>query len=281
MRLKIELLAEKPVKLSVGFNEYFQALIYKYLNVDAADWLHNTGFRLEEKTFKFFTFSPFLEKASFFPKEKFFLFPQKVSFYIASPLDWILEQFAVNISKCESVEIGREFPFNNRLVVSSIDIIKEERFTNPVIKVKAITPIETHSTFRTADNLKKTHYYTPFEAEFSQMVDMNLGRKWKALFKKDCPYRLKIKPLFHGNGNERIFYFGVGEKRTLIKGWKGVYLVEGDPRFLEFGYASGLGSRNTNGCGLVELIRQGDSFRENRPPGPPAKAFDSKEDSID
>jgi len=106
MRLKIELFAEKQVKLPIGFNEYFQALIYKYLNVDAAVWLHNTGYRLEEKTFKFFTFSPFLEKASFFPKEKFFLFPQKVSFYIASPFDWILEQFAVNISKTEDLWIG-------------------------------------------------------------------------------------------------------------------------------------------------------------------------------
>jgi CRISPR/Cas system endoribonuclease Cas6 (RAMP superfamily) len=159
MRLKIELFAEKQVKLPIGFNVYFQALIYKYLNVDAAAWLHNTGFRLEEKTFK-------------------------------------------------------------------------------------------------------THYYTPFETEFSQMVDMNLGRKWKALFKKECPYHLKIKPLFHGNGNERIFYFGVGEKRTLIKGWKGVYLVEGDPRFLDFGYASGFGSHNTNGCGLVESIRQGSGVQE-------------------
>jgi CRISPR-associated endoribonuclease Cas6 len=256
MRLKIELLAEKPVKLPIGFNEYFQALIYKYLNFDSAAWLHNTGYRLEDKTFKFFTFSPFLEKGRFFSREKFFQFPLKLSFYIASPVDWILEQFAVNISKSEFVRIGQEFPFDNRLMVSSIDVIKEERFTEPRVKVRAITPIETHSTFRTGDNRKKTHYYTPFEEEFSQMVDDNLRRKWCALFKKECPYHLTIKPLFNGNQNERIFYFGVGERKTLIKGWKGHYLIEGNQRFLEFGYASGFGSRNTNGCGLVEIVRQ-------------------------
>jgi CRISPR-associated endoribonuclease Cas6 len=256
MRLKIELLAEKPVKLPIGFNEYFQALIYHYLNFDSAAWLHNTGYRLEDKTFKFFTFSPFLEKARYFPNEKFFRFPREVSFYIASPIDWILEQFAVNISKSEYIRIGTSFPFDNRLLVLSIDVIKEERFTEPSLKVKAITPIETHSTFRLGDGRKKTHYYTPFEEEFSQMVDENLRRKWAALFKKECPYHLKIKPLFQGNGNERIFYFGVGERKTLIKGWKGYYRLEGRPRFLEFGYAAGFGSRNTNGCGLVELVRQ-------------------------
>jgi len=256
MRLKIELLAERPVKLPIGFNEYFQALIYKYLNFDYAEWLHNTGYRLEGKTFKFFTFSPFLEKGRFFSREKFFQFPQKLSFYIASPVDWILEQFAVNISKSEFIQIGHEFPFDNRLLVSSIDVIKEERFIESCIKVKAITPIETHSTFRTGADHKKTHYYTPFEEEFSQMVNENLRRKWAALFKNDCPYHLKIKPLFSGNHNERIFYFGVGEKKTLIKGWKGYFLIEGHPRFLEFGYASGFGSRNTNGCGLVEIVRQ-------------------------
>jgi CRISPR-associated endoribonuclease Cas6 len=257
MRLKIELLAEQPVKLPIGFNEYFQALIYRYLNFDAAAWLHNTGYRLEDKAFKFFAFSPFLEKGRFYSKEKFFLFPAKVSFYISSPVDWILEQFAVNISKTGYVRIGNSFPFANRLFVSAIDIIKEEWFTGSCLKVKAITPIEIHSTFRTGDGRKKTHYYTPFDKEFSQRADENLRRKWLALYKKECPYHMKIKPLFQGNGYERIFYFGVGERKTLIKGWKGHYLLEGPPQFLAFGYAAGIGSRNTNGCGLVEVVRPG------------------------
>jgi len=254
VRLRIELLAEKPVKLPIGFNEYFQALIYKYLNVDEATWLHNTGFRLEEKTFKLFTFSPFLEKAEFFAREKYFRFPNKVSFLIASPLDWVLEQFATNILKSPGVWLGSEFPFNNRLLVSSVDIIKDVRITEPCIKVKSITPIEVHSTFRTADERKKTHYYTPFETEFSTMVDENLRGKWQALYKKECPYHVTIKPLFHGNQNEKIFYFGVGAKRTLIKGWKGYFKITGEPSFLEFGYSTGFGSHNTNGCGLVEIV---------------------------
>jgi CRISPR-associated endoribonuclease Cas6 len=255
MRLKIELLSEQTLKLPIGFNAYFQALIYKYLNFDAAAWLHNYGYRLEEKTFKFFTYSPFLERGHYFSREKFFQFPKKVSFYIASPVDWILEQFAVNISKSEYIHIGGEFPFNNILMVSSIDIIRMERITQSSTVVKAITPIENHSTFRTEEGRKKTHYYTPFEKEFSLMVDENLRRKWFALFKKECPYHLNIKPLFRGNSNERIFYFGVDERKTLIKGWKGKYRIEGHPSFLEFALASGLGSKNTNGCGLVEVIR--------------------------
>lgn len=254
MRLKIELMAEKPVKLPIGFNEFFQALIYQFLNVNEATWLHNTGFQLAEKTFKLFTFSPFLEKAEYFPKEKFFRYPLRVSFLIASPLNWVLEQFASNILKAQEVWIGHEFPFNNRLLVSSVDVIKEMHFMEGNAKVKAITPIEVHSTFRTNEESKKTHYYTPFEKEFSGMIDENLRRKWQALFKRECPYHVSIKPLFHGNQNERIFYFGVGKDRTLIKGWKGLYRITGDPVLMEFGYSAGFGSRNTNGCGLVEVV---------------------------
>jgi len=42
----------------------------------------------------------------------------------------------------------------------------------------------------------------------------------------------------------------------LIKGWKGRYILEGDPQLIRFGYDAGLGSRNSQGYGIFEVMKQ-------------------------
>ncbi|MDY6970211.1 MAG: hypothetical protein SVR08_16370 [Spirochaetota bacterium] len=97
MRLKIELLSEQPITLPTGYNEYLQALIYKFLNTDNAQWLHDEGFVFEKRKFKLFTFSSIINRGKFDSIKKEFTFPQNVYFYVSSPVDWILEQLAGNL----------------------------------------------------------------------------------------------------------------------------------------------------------------------------------------
>jgi len=43
-------------------------------------------------------------------------------------------------------------------------------------------------------------------------------------------------------------------KDTWINGWKGMYRISGSSRALEFIYNTGLGSKNSQGFGLLEVI---------------------------
>ncbi len=234
-------------------NHYFQALVYRCLDIDAAQWLHNTGYRLEDKAFKHFTFSTFLEQARFNPRDKIFHFPREVSFYVSSPLEWLCDQLASNMSRQTTIHLGGERAFKNLFTVASVEKVHEPAVTLGAMQVRAITPIEVHSTFRTSGNKRKTYYYNPFEKEFSLMVEENLQRKWQALYRRKCPFRMRIRPLFPSTRKdlEKIIYFGNGPRRTLVKGWTGRFVLEGDPEFLAFGYDCGLGSRNSQGFGLV------------------------------
>ena len=121
------------------------------------------------------------------------------------------------------------------------------------IKTKAISPIEVHSTLSKGDGKKKTYYYTPFEKEFPELINLNIKKKWKAFHKEDCTFDLNIKPLFSGNKFERIQYFGAGEFSTLVKAWAGFYRLEGQTEILKFAIDAGLGSRNSQGFGMVEV----------------------------
>jgi len=251
MKIKIELTSPKKIVLPRGFNEYIQAFIYSHLEIDKAKWLHDFGFEYEKRKFKLFVFSSILEKGYYNNQSKLFTFNSPISFYLSSPVTWILEQTAQKLMQSEKVQLGK-----NELNISSIAVLKQPIISNEIIKIKVISPIEVHSTFfvknHEGKDIKKTHYYTPFEPEFRQMINSNLQKKWTALNKKDCPYSIDIRPLFRDSKYEKIRYFGTKEKKTVIKGWQYYFEIKALPEFLTFALDAGLGSRNSQGFGMIE-----------------------------
>ena len=251
MKIKVELTcSNSKIILPVGFSSYIQALIYQSLPRKTACWFHENGFKYENRVFKLFCFSSILEKARYDKRLKSFIFPQKVSFYIASPIDKFLEQLIQELSNKNRLNLGK-----NPLFVTSLESLENFSIKTNNIKICALTPIEVHSTF-TRQNKKITHYYSPFEPEFGQLINNNIKKKWQALYKIKCPYNLNIKPLFRGNKNEQILYFGTGNNKTLIKGWKGTYDLAGNKNLLQFALAAGIGSKSSQGCGMIDLLEE-------------------------
>ena len=245
MKLKISLISNEHIVLPKEFNIYIQALIYNLLDKLPADWLHTKGFKVEKRQFKLFTFSSFLEKAHYSPKNATFTFPNIVSFYITSPATWILEQFAKNIVVNEKINIGKK-PLN----VLSLEVFKNELITDQKIRVNALTPIEVHSTLIKGDGKKKTYYYSPSESEYNELINNNLRKKWMAFHNQECPYNINISPVNIKYCQERIRSF----KGIVIKGWTGHFYLEGPPEFLQFAFMTGLGSRNSMGFGFIEKV---------------------------
>ena len=145
----------------------------------------------------------------------------------------------------------------NAMSISSVEIIKDDEITGNRIRINALTPIETHSTLSKGDGSKKTYYYSPSESEYSELINENLRKKWKAYYKDECPYNIKIEPVQIKYCRERIRSF----KGTTIKGWTGHFWLEGKPEFLQFALATGLGSRNSGGFGFIEKV--GEKNRSN------------------
>lgn len=162
MRIKVELTGEKSIILPVGFNSIIQAVIYSFFSKESAKWLHEKGFKYENRSFKLFTFSPFLERGLFNKERKTFKFPRNLSFLFSSPVDWIIEEFAINFIKQSNLEFNGQ-----KVFISSVNVLKYPEINGNSITINAITPIETHSTFKKEDGKSFTHYYSPYEAGFS------------------------------------------------------------------------------------------------------------------
>lgn len=240
MKLKITLSSEKKIVVPKGYSEYLQALIYKFLDRISSEWLHDTGFKYNKRAFKMFCYSWFLEKPKYDRKKGLFIFPNKVSFFISSPVDWIIKQVGQNIMLTENVRVGQ-----NNTYVSGIEILPLKKLTSNKIKITTLTPIEVHTT-----PANRTIYYNPGDYKFGEEVNNNLKRKWKAFYQEDCPYNLKFEPSKNSEYKKQVLIV----KNTVVEGYSGTFSIEGEPEFLELGLLSGLGSRNSGGFGMVEVV---------------------------
>lgn len=242
LKLKISLLNGAKTILPKYYKEFLHGMIYNNLPEERAEWLHEHGYQYEKRNFKLFVFSKIMEYGKYNRNKEEFIFPNRISFKIASPASWIIKDLANNIIQASQIRLG-----NNTLQVETIEKVPVKVNKNKV-EVKAITPIETHSTFERMGR-QKTHYYNPQEPEFSELVKKNLHKKWEALYNEECPYDLEIKPVKNRYLKESVQYF----KKTIIKGWKGDYILKGNSKIIELALLSGLGSRNSAGYGMVEV----------------------------
>ena len=243
MRIKINLESRNNIVLPAGFNEILQWFVYSSIK---DEWLHSVGFEFNKRSFKLFAFSSILQKGRYLREKSLFIFPRKISFLVASPVDWILEKLATGSIQKDNINM-----WHNDVYLTEISVLKSPNIESDTVLVKALTPIEVHSTFETQSG-KKTHYYTPFENEFSSLINENAKKKWSAFFKKEPPSYVKIEP--KGFNKEKIVRFGTKNRYVIVKGWTGNFKLQGNPEFLKFILDAGIGSRNSQGFGLAEIV---------------------------
>jgi CRISPR-associated endoribonuclease Cas6 len=133
------------------------------------------------------------------------------------------------------------------------------------VLVRALSPITTYSTLFDAAGKKKTYYYNPWEREFSQKILDNLHRKARAYYGEDevLPSLdgTYMKPVRVSKRNEVIINF----KGFWIKGWTGLYELNLPGPYFTLAYNSGLGSKNSQGFGMVEVVRRRQERQEDNP----------------
>jgi len=109
-----------------------------------------------------------------------------------------------------------------------------------------------YSTLQTKEGKKKTYYYSPFESEFTDSLDNNLRKKYVAFFGKEARAR-KLVLETAGRPKEKILKY----RGTIIKGWMGRFVLNGNKKLLKLGYACGIGAKNSQGFGMVAVLNDG------------------------
>jgi len=248
MRIKVEFSSENMhIVLPLNYNRLIQGLIYGSISNNLSTFLHNKGYELYKRSFKLFTFSRIFGKYNISFKN--IIFNSPICFYLSSPYDDILEEFANSMFKNSSVfSLGL-----NKIYCSSIAIDKNFDFeSNKVYKIKMLSPVTTYST-HILNGKKKTIYYGPYDREFSKLIHENLKKKYLILNKKEIKKNnaFNIKPL---EVDPKKNFIVTSFKGTIIKGWMGNYEISGDNNLLKIAYDTGIGSKNSAGFGMWSVI---------------------------
>lgn len=248
MHLQIELSTvnnERLIELPIHYNSIVQGLIYSQVR-DEIPQLHDEGFEVGGRTFRFFTFSRLFGKIEYL-KGGQIAFRSPVNLRVASPLEQFIVILAKNLLNSESLMLG-----NTRVCLKSLSALPLPDFSSGKVKVKALSPITTYSTLFTPDGKKKTYYYHPREQEFTDMIEDNLMKKAVYFNKNLDGLPFSMRTLKVNNRDAKIIYY----KNFVVKGWLGLYQLEGDPRLLKLAYSAGLGSKNSQGFGMINVVKE-------------------------
>lgn len=247
MRIRLEFApcAEK-LALPLHYNSQIQGFIYRNLDRAISDWVHNEGVALGKRRFRFFTFSRLLGKYRIEGESIEFTGPVQV--HIGSVHEQILESLVKHLLMEEVVWLGEE-----RCELLRVEVEETPKIGRPVL-VRTLSPITVYSTLIGGDGRKKTYYYSPMEKDWEEQLLASLRRKAQALGwgerKLASLAGAHIRPVRVGKQDLRIVKY----RETVIKAWTGLYELDLPEPFFLLAYDSGLGSKNSQGFGMVEVV---------------------------
>ncbi|HBC97543.1 MAG TPA: CRISPR-associated endoribonuclease Cas6 [Clostridium sp.] len=243
MRLNINLGFKKKLSLPIHYNNILQAVILNWLgNENYQKFIHDFGYKVGKRKYKLFTFSKIYGKFKIDRERKTIDFFDNAHFTISSLENKFLSYLATNVIEKDNFKFG-----NNIVNVNSIETVNNKISEREEVYTKS--PIVMYSTFKNYKG-NKTYYYSPLEREFSELIRKNLIHKYEAYYNK-LPLRddFSISPINKKGLKERVVIY----KDYVIKGWDGEFLLEGSEELMNIAYSAGIGSKNSQGFGCVEI----------------------------
>jgi len=245
MRLIVEFRAteNERITLPLQYNKAVQGMIYQRIREYLPD-LHDRGFVFAGRVFRLFVFSR-IEGSGVKIGSGTISFNSPVRIKIGSPDNNFLECLANSLLRTPQVDIG-----GRSLLVESVAVARNPDFSSGRVKVRAISPITVYSTLMSADGRKKTYYYHPEEKEFSEQIRNNIMKKGALLGVGDKEASFAIEPYRVKNADLKTVYY----KDYVVKGWLGQYILRGIPELLNIAYDAGIGAKNSQGFGMIEVV---------------------------
>ncbi len=265
MRLKFELRIEGDSFLPVNYNYFLSSAIYNLLQFgkpEFSKFLHDKGFRLENKSYKLFTFALQFEKFAL-QGDKLELLSPNATLFVSSPLiDDFLKSMVIGAFRRKSFTLKineQEFLF---------DVIQIEKTPQPEFKEEMkftmLTPMVLST--KEKDSTKNSQYYIRFSDDINlinKIFNNNLKNKFKLIKRREYDGedlifewdRNYINRALSKNKRitKKISIFS-GNNVIDVIGNLAPFRLRGNPELIEIGYEAGFGEKNSMGFGMVKAV---------------------------
>ena len=228
------------IELPIATGATVQGLIYRAINEDPcySSLVHTRGKQAEGRNFKLFTFGEL--------KGRYKVDGQLIRFYGETELEvrsvdpYFVQLLLAYFTIGKTVRLG-----NNDAVVCGVNLGGNNVFLDKIV-VRTASPI---TAYITKDD-GHTVYFSPYDSEFYGLLHSNAKRKWLSNNGDEKGFSLSVSPLENCKYIKRATRF----KDTFITAWHGSFVLNGNPETLSFLYNAGLGSKNSQGFGMFDVL---------------------------
>lgn len=226
--------------LPVNYSNMIQGMIYSLISDDSAyaEAVHDHGFQFEERKYKLFTFGSLKGRSRYADKKLYFNSDLQLEIRFVD--DHMAELAFRHLQKQPVVRVGSGYLNVISFQISETMILQDQ------LIIRMAAPLTIHST----EENGHTHYYSPDEPEFRELIIQNIYKKYLAAYRKQYIGVLDIVPVNVKPSDKIVTSF----KGIMITGWKGDFCITADRELLKFLYYAGLGDRNSQGFGMFEII---------------------------
>lgn len=234
MQIQIQLEPQKQLYVPFNYNYQLQSAIYRKLSeIGASDFWHDNGFGNINK-FKAFSFGSL--KGKYEVKDNKILFEKSVLFEVRSPI----------FEFCDDLQRAIEHFPRFRLFDTELKVTNAAIFNKHINKNKVYFSTDTPITVYSSEDNGFTRYHTPDEEEFYIGICNNFENKFEAIYRKPAE-KIMLRPV--GEFRKVVTRY----KQTWITAYRGKLEVQASPESLEFLYNTGMGGKNSQGFGFLNL----------------------------
>jgi len=235
----------EPGVLPIHYNYLVQAAIYNSIDSELANFLHEKGYVDGSRSFKLFSFSLLQGAYQMDRVRKTIAFEGEINLTVSSPLHDFCQSLVNILLTKGSVRLGAQ-----ELEIEKVNVrqfhVKENQ-----VNIRTLSPAVLYSTLLRPDGRKYTAFFQPGEPDYTRLFNENLRKKYRALFEKEEPAgEIEVRPL--GLQRMRIINY----KDTVIKGYSGKLFLNGPRELLQLAIDGGIGSKNSQGFGCVEVVER-------------------------
>ena len=239
MQLIVHIGLGEPLVLPINYNHIVQSIIYNALGSmpEYADFLHNEGYSRDKRQYRMFQFSQL--SGDYEIQERKIIFKSYVTFEIRSPEPLLIRLLGEHLWN-HGIRFGTVICEDIQMEL--YDYTVEETS----LRIRMKSPMTVYST----DYENGIYYYNPEEEEFYHRLNENFLRKYQAYYGVSPIAMIDIKKI----GDKVPKKFVTRYQGSYITAWYGQYQISGKRKYLDFLYQVGLGSKNSQGFGMFEIL---------------------------
>lgn len=237
MQIKITLSPREEFSIPLSYNYQLQSSIYSSLkdNPQYANFIHDTGFGSKKTQFRLFTFGSIQGNYSIANGKM--AIKGDISFEVRSPSKEFFDIYKRALIIRDKISL-----FGHSIDIRKIET-KDIHITQKRVSIVTVSPIVARFNVKGGSTI----YYSPDQAEFSELICRNIIAKYS---------------IFTGEEAKDISFHYINGATKVVTRYKNIWVnayhlkaeLSGAPELLDFAYQAGLGSRSAQGFGMFEVV---------------------------